>query len=76
MFRIVGILDGSRPMCDFRQAMAEISAEVPEVSLSLYETGAIDKDPLVLQAALEEVKSARFVLFWFHGSMSYFRSNL
>lgn len=76
MFRITGILDGKRPVCDFRQAMAEIQAEMPDVCLSLYNTEDIDKDKKILEKSLAELLEADFVLFWFHGSMSYFKSNL
>ena len=76
MFSIVGILDGKRPVCDFREAMEALSPELPEVSLTLYNTENIGKDPAILARSLEAVQSADFLLFWFHGSMSYFKENL
>ena len=74
MFHILGIIDGSRPVCDFRQAMEE--AELPDIRLTLYNTADIDADPQVLAQSLADAAQADFLLFWFHGSMSYFRSNL
>ena len=76
MYQIVGILDGQRPVCDFRQAMETVQPEMPGVSLTLYNTAEIDGDDAVAQESLEKVKEADFVLFWFHGSMSYFRKYL
>ena len=76
MFTIIGILDGKRPVCDFTQAMADIAPEVPELSLSLYNTQELDEDPGVLRKGLQQLQQADFVLFWFHGSMSYFKNNL
>lgn len=76
MFRIVALVEGKQPICDFRQAFEIVQKEIKDVVLDIYNTIDVDQDDDIFEECMEQTVKADFLVFNFHGSMAYFRKYL
>ena len=76
MFRIVALVEGKQPICDFRQAFEIVQKEIKDVVLAIYNTIDVDQDDDIFEECMEQTIKADFLVFNFHGSMAYFRKYL
>ena len=76
MFRMVALVEGKQPICDFRQAFEIVQKEIKDVVLDIYNTIDVDQDDDIFEECMEQTIKADFLVFNFHGSMAYFRNIL